>query len=99
MLQLQPALHQVRDDFDHHLGRSVSIEQAAVLLGVCRRTIYSRINDGTLQTVRTLGTSQRVLVSSVDEYRKVVWAAPPLEIQPPKAAANVVPFEPRRVSY
>ena len=52
-------------DFLPRLGRSVSIEQAASLLGVSRRTIYNRIRAGHLQTVRTLGTSQRVLVDSL----------------------------------
>ena len=47
------------------LGRSVSIDQAASLLNVSRRTVYNRIRDGRLQTIRTLGGSQRVLVESV----------------------------------
>jgi excisionase family DNA binding protein len=47
------------------LGRSVSIVQAAHLLNLSRRTIYNRIRDGRLQTVRTLGGSQRVLVESL----------------------------------
>ena len=47
------------------LGRSVTIDQAASLLGVSRRTIYNRIRDGRLRTVRTLGVSQRVLVQSL----------------------------------
>lgn len=47
------------------LGRSVSILQAAHLLSVSRRTIYNRIRDGRLQTVRTMGGSQRVLVESL----------------------------------
>lgn len=45
--------------------RSVSIDQAASLLNVSRRTIYNRIRDGRLQTVRTLGGSQRVTVESL----------------------------------
>ena len=45
-------------------GRSVSLDQAAELLGVCRRTIYNRIRDGRLQTIRTPGGSQRVLLDS-----------------------------------
>jgi excisionase family DNA binding protein len=49
------------------LGRSVSIEQAARLLSVSRRTIYNRIREGRLRTVRTLGGSQRVLVDSLRE--------------------------------
>jgi excisionase family DNA binding protein len=51
--------------FEHHLGRSVSLEQAAVVLGVSRRTIYNWIRDGRLQTIRTLGGSQRVLLESL----------------------------------
>lgn len=49
------------------LGRSVSIDQAAALLSVSRRTIYNRIRDGRLQTIRTLGGSQRVLVESLQD--------------------------------
>ena len=49
------------------LGRSVSLDQAAELLKVSRRTIYNRIRDGRLQTVRTLGGSQRVVLESLIE--------------------------------
>ena len=49
------------------LGRSVSIEQAAALLNVSRRTIYNRIREGRLHTIRTIGGSQRVLVESLIE--------------------------------
>ena len=62
--------------FEQHLGRSVTIDQAAALLHVSRRTIYNRIRDGKLQTIRTIGGSQRVLVSSLDENRKAAsWTA------------------------
>ena len=54
-----------RTSLEPRLGRSVSIQQAAQLLGVSRRTIYYRIRDGHLQTIRTLGGSQRVLVESL----------------------------------
>ena len=53
--------------FEPRLGRSVTIDQAAGLLGVSRRTIYNRIRDGRLRTIRTLGVSQRVLVESLFE--------------------------------
>jgi len=43
----------------------VSLDHAARLLGVSRRTIYNRIRDGRLQTIRTAGGSQRVLLESV----------------------------------
>ena len=58
-----------QSDFQPQVGRSVSIEQAAQLLGVSRRTVYYRIRDGRLRTIRTLGGSQRVLVDSVEELR------------------------------
>ena len=35
------------------LGRSVSIDQASQLLHVSRRTIYNRIRDGRLQTIKS----------------------------------------------
>jgi excisionase family DNA binding protein len=47
------------------IGRSVSLDHAAQLLGVSRRTIYNRIRAGRLQTIRTVGGSQRVLLDSV----------------------------------
>jgi excisionase family DNA binding protein len=49
------------------IGRSVSLDHAAELLGVSRRTIYNRIREGRLLTVRTIGGSQRVLIDSVEE--------------------------------
>jgi excisionase family DNA binding protein len=61
--------------FEQHLGRSVTIDQAAALLHVSRRTIYNRIREGKLQTIRTIGGSQRVLLSSLDESRRPVWSA------------------------
>ena len=51
------------------LGRSVSIDQAASMLSVSRRTIYNRIRDGRLQTIRTIGGSQRVLIQSMHEQQ------------------------------
>ena len=52
--------------FEPRIGRSVSIDHAAELLGVSRRTIYNRIREGRLQTIRTLGGSQRVLLESIE---------------------------------
>lgn len=46
-------------------GKSLLIEDAALVLGVSRRTVYYRIRDGRLETVRTRGGSQRVLVASI----------------------------------
>ncbi len=50
---------------DVYLGRSVSIDKAAELLRLSRRTVYYRIRDGRLQTIRSIGGSQRVLVESL----------------------------------
>jgi excisionase family DNA binding protein len=50
--------------YQPRIGRSVSLDQAAELLGVSRRTIYNCIRDGRLQTIRTIGGSQRVLLDS-----------------------------------
>ena len=47
-------------------GRSLLIEDAAIVLGVSRRTIYYRIREGRLETLRTRGGSQRVLLSSIE---------------------------------
>ena len=46
--------------------RSVLLDHAAELLGVSRRTVYYRIREGRLQTVRTIGGSQRVLLESIE---------------------------------
>ena len=53
--------------FQPQLGRSVTIDQAAQLLGVSRRTVYYRIREGRLHTIRTIGGSQRVLLTSVQD--------------------------------
>jgi excisionase family DNA binding protein len=53
------------------------LDHAAELLGVSRRTIYNRIREGRLQTIRTLGGSQRVLIDSVQEDRGQPAETPP----------------------
>src|SRR3989440_13077265 len=45
--------------------RSIFIEEAAELLGVSRRTVYYRIREGRLTTIRTRCGSQRVLMESI----------------------------------
>ncbi len=45
---------------------SVLVDQAAALLGVSRRTVYYRIRDGRLRTIRTRCGSQRVLLESIE---------------------------------
>jgi excisionase family DNA binding protein len=64
MALMNPPMSEV--GYEPRIGRSVSLDHAAQLLGVSRRTIYNRIRDGRLQTIRTLGGSQRVLLESVD---------------------------------
>jgi excisionase family DNA binding protein len=60
------AMEQVTEQaLEPRIGRSVSLDHAAELLGVSRRTIYNRIREGRLLTIRTLGGSQRVLLDSV----------------------------------
>jgi excisionase family DNA binding protein len=59
--------------------RTVLINEAAERLGVSRRTVYYRISDGRLQTIRTRCGSQRVLLSSIEallreeEERERAW--------------------------
>jgi excisionase family DNA binding protein len=48
--------------------RSVFLDEAAARLGVSRRTVYYRIREGKLKTIRTLCGSQRVLVDSIDAF-------------------------------
>ena len=76
-------------NFEPRLGRSVSIDQAAQLLNVSRRTIYNRIRDGRLQTIRTLGGSQRVLMESLYDLGFRSQAFP--------TSAAAASFEPRPV--
>jgi excisionase family DNA binding protein len=67
----------VQSGLEPRIGRSVSLDHAAGLLGVSRRTIYNRIRDGRLQTIRTLGGSQRVLLDSVQGHRSHTTDMPP----------------------
>ena len=46
--------------------RSVLLDRAAAMLGVSRRTVYYRIREGRLRTLRTKCGSQRVLVESIE---------------------------------
>jgi excisionase family DNA binding protein len=69
--------------FEPRFGRSVSLDQAACLLRVSRRTVYNWIRAGRLQTIRTLGgNSQRVLVTSLER------AARPPEGTPRQSAGD-----------
>jgi excisionase family DNA binding protein len=48
------------------MERTLFIDDAARLLGVSRRTVYYRITQGRLQTIRTRCGSRRVLLSSIE---------------------------------
>ena len=63
----EPALGESDADPPPGHVRSVLLDQAAALLGVSRRTVYYRIRDGRLRTIRTRCGSQRVLLDSVEE--------------------------------
>ncbi len=64
---------------DSGRGRSLLIDDAAVLLGVSRRTVYYRIREGQLVTVRTRCGSQRVLLSSIEQLLRQQRGLPPLD--------------------
>lgn len=53
------------DPFIPSAARSLSMAQAAQVLGISRRTLYYWIRDGRLQTIRTPMGSQRVLMESI----------------------------------
>ena len=71
MARLLPALEPLTrgETTGRDRERSLLIDDAAAALGVSRRTVYYRIREGQLRTVRTPCGSQRVLVSSIDELR------------------------------
>jgi len=60
-------------------GRSLLIDDAAGVLGVSRRTVYYRIRDGRLQTIRTRCGSQRVLWSSIERALRETRRVPAFE--------------------
>lgn len=48
---------------------TLTLEETAKTLGLSKRTIYNRLKDGTLQSVR-VGTSQRVTRESIAAVQK-----------------------------
>jgi len=65
MMGVERTPKQTDSGFSPRIGRSVSLDHAAQLLGVSRRTIYNRIREGHLTTVRLANGSQRVTVDSI----------------------------------
>lgn len=63
-------------------GRSVLIDQAVLMLGVSKRTVYYRIRQGRLQTIRTRGGSQRVLLASIHDLVRTKSPAAPRPMLP-----------------
>lgn len=55
--------------------RSLLIDDAARLMGVSRRTVYYRIREGRLETIRTRCGSRRVLLSSIEALLREQTAA------------------------
>ena len=57
------------------MPQTLLIEDAARVLGVSRRTIYYRIREGRLATIRTRCGSQRVLISSIEQLLREMCPA------------------------
>ena len=67
MMGVERANETTGSGFTPRIGRSLSLDHAAELLGVSRRTLYNHIRKGYLQTIRA-NRSQRVLVESITEH-------------------------------
>jgi excisionase family DNA binding protein len=67
--------------------RSLLIDDAAHLLGVSRRTVYYRIREGRLRTIRARCGSQRVLLSSIEDLLREArgMAAPDASVEAAEA--------------
>ena len=61
-------------------GFVVSMVKLCRWFGMPRRTVYYRIREGRLRTIRTRCGTQRVLLSSIEDLlRAMARAAPPSE--------------------
>jgi len=63
---LEAGVGETGERYEEAGARSVLIDDAARLLGVSRRTVYYRIREGRLLTIRARCGSQRVLLSSIE---------------------------------
>jgi len=63
---MDPAIRPIGLDCGDPQRRSVLLDHAAELLGVSRRTVYYRIREGRLTTIRTRSGSRRVLLDSLE---------------------------------
>jgi excisionase family DNA binding protein len=68
--------------------RSFFVKETAILLGVSRRTVYYRIRQGRLRTIRTRCGSQRILLESIegllreDEMKRAARRSTLLQLTP-----------------
>jgi excisionase family DNA binding protein len=72
--------------------RTLLIEQAAALLGVSRRTVYYRIREGRLETIRTRCGSQRVTLSSIERLLREMRRVPPDSLETETLPLQVEPL-------
>jgi excisionase family DNA binding protein len=70
---------------------SLLVDHTAQLLGVSRRTVYYRIREGRLRTMRTRCGSQRVLMESILEY--ILGGAIEAPITPVAGVSDTDPSE------
>ena len=70
---------------------TLMIDDAAERLGVSRRTIYYRIREGRLRTIRTRCGSQRVRIDSLEALMRE--QAPPLPTVPGAVVSGPAPCE------
>jgi excisionase family DNA binding protein len=61
---------------------SVLVDRAAEILGVSRRTVYYRIREGKLRTIRTRCGSRRVLMESIRRLLRAEAAARDRDVDP-----------------
>ena len=69
--------------------RSLLIDDAARLLQVSRRTVYYRIRQGRLRTIRTRCGSQRVLLSTIESLLREVGKGAAVESEAQSLALEV----------
>jgi excisionase family DNA binding protein len=59
-----------KDEDEQAPARTLLIEQAAAVMGVSRRTVYYRIREGRLATIRTRCGSRRVVFRSLESLMR-----------------------------
>ena len=70
------------------------MDDAAAMLKISRRTVYYRIREGRLRTIRTPGGSQRVLVESIAALLRERLPRHPLITQISESEALPLEVEP-----